>query len=147
MATPSTWLSLTDLGRIYGISAIHCGKALQKGGLRDQNGHPTPQALKVGAVQADNLHSLTKTTVWNSSICKTFFEKTGYQPISREHKIKQWVQLLEALEEGSPGIATTPDQMAEEIPNEFINEINSLLTKRGCHFQINTRSTMNRKIS
>ena len=141
MAPSSTWLSLTDLGRIYGISAIHCGRTLQQEGLRDSHGHPTPRAFKVGAAHAGSIHNHPKATVWNSTICKRFFEKTGYQPIHRSHKIDQWVQLLEALEEGSPGIAITPAQMAEDVPDEYIDEINNLLSKRGCTFHIASKES------
>ncbi len=139
MAPSSNWLSLTDLGRIYGISAIHCGKALQQGGFRDQHGYPTPRAVKVGAAHTSGQQNPPKSTVWNSTICKTFFEKTGYQPISRTQQIEQWVQLLAALEEGSPGIATTPAQMAEDLPSEYVGEVNNLLAKRGCLFRANTQ--------
>jgi hypothetical protein len=34
--TTSLWLSLTDLGRIFGISAVHCGRLLSDAGLRQQ---------------------------------------------------------------------------------------------------------------
>ncbi len=137
MAPSSNWLSLTDLGRIYGISAIHCGRTLQKEGLRDPNGYPTKRAVQVGAAHTSSLKHSQKTTVWNSKICKPFFEKTGYQPITRALQIEQWAQLLEALEEGSPGIAATPAQMAEELPNEYISEVNNLLARRGCIFRVN----------
>ena len=41
------WLSLTDLGRIYGISAVHCGRLLSEAGLRDANGQPSRHACAV----------------------------------------------------------------------------------------------------
>ena len=34
------WLTLTDLGRRYGISAVYCGKLLTDAGLRDSAGLP-----------------------------------------------------------------------------------------------------------
>ncbi len=145
MAPSSTWLNLTDLGRIYGMTAIHCGRTLQKEGLRDQRGYPTPRAVQVGAAHTSSLNHSQKSTVWNSKICKSFFEKTGYQPIGRALQIEQWVQLLEALEEGSPGIAATPDQMAEEIPYEYITEVNNLLAKRGCIFRVNPTNIVAQK--
>ena len=50
MAATTSWLSLTDLGRIYGISAIHCGKTLEHQGWRDRRGRPTQSALDANAV-------------------------------------------------------------------------------------------------
>ena len=49
MAAINPWLSLTDLGRIYGISAIHCGRILEQQGWRDRRGRPTPAALEIEA--------------------------------------------------------------------------------------------------
>ena len=49
MTNSQLWLSLTDLGRMYGISAIHCGRALNLNGLRDQKGKPTQEAIQAGA--------------------------------------------------------------------------------------------------
>ena len=135
MALSSNWLSLTDLGRIYGISDIQCGRALQQQGWRDHQGRPTPHALKSGAAHAVNPNTPPKTNVWNSEICKTYLEGKGYQPVSRSVQVEQWVALLEALEAGSPSIASTPEQMAEELPKELINEVNNQLAQRGCLFR------------
>ena len=135
MASYTNWLSLTDLGRIYGISAIHCGKTLQREGLRDHNGYPTPRALKVGAAYTNGQNNPPRATVWNSEICQSLFEKTGYQPINHSSQIEKWVDLLHALEEGSPAISATPAQMAEDLPEEFIGEVNKLLAERGCNFR------------
>ena len=38
MAALNPWLSLTDLSRIFGISAIHCGRILEQQGWRDRRG-------------------------------------------------------------------------------------------------------------
>ena len=107
MAPTATWLSLTDLGLIYGISANHCGRALQQQGWRDRHGRPTPGALQIGAAFPHGPLNPSRTALWNDSICRAFLEKTGYQPISRSLKIDQWAQLLAALEEGSPSINLT----------------------------------------
>ena len=63
--------------------------------------------------------------MWNAAICKKSLEETWYQEINRILEINLWVQLLEALEEGSPSINTTAKQMAEEIPMEIIGEVNT----------------------
>ncbi len=136
MAPSTTWLSLTDLGRIYGISAIHCGRALQQEGWRDREGRPTPDALKAGAAYTQHQHPATRSALWNPEVCKGLFEKSGYQPINRAIKIEQWTQLLEALTEGSPSINETAEHMSEELPEELIGDVNSELARRGCHFRV-----------
>ena len=45
--TTSLWLSLTDLGRIYGISAVHCGRLLSDAGVQLLV-FPSMPALAVG---------------------------------------------------------------------------------------------------
>ena len=35
------WLTLTELGRRYGVSAVHTGKLLVASGLRRSSGEPT----------------------------------------------------------------------------------------------------------
>jgi len=146
MAPSATWLSLTDLGRIYGISAIHCGRALQQQGWRDRHGRPTPGAIEAGAAFNHGAHHTPRAALWNAQICSALLEKTGYQQVSRSLQIEQWVQLLEAMEQGCPSINATAAQMAEELPNELIGDVNHELAQRGCPFRAagpssNTRPT------
>ncbi len=140
MAHSPTWLSLTDLGRIYGISAIHCGRALRKQGWRDQNGKPTPCALRAGAANNPGPHNHTNSSLWNTKVCGELLKKTGYEPISKAMQVEQWAQLLEALVEGSPSINTTAEQMAEELPMDLINEVNQELSQRGSLFRVQQSS-------
>ncbi len=135
IATP-TWTSLTDLGRIYGISAIHCGRALQHQGWRDRHGRPTGIAFEAGAAYQSGTHCKPRAALWNVEICSALLERNGYQPMSRSNQVAQWTQLLEALEEGSPSIDATPAQMAEDLPEELVDEVNVQLAKRGCDFRV-----------
>ncbi|KZR68822.1 hypothetical protein PMIT1313_02446 [Prochlorococcus marinus str. MIT 1313] len=136
MAPSPSWLSLTDLGRIYGISAINCGRALQLQGLRDRHGRPTPGALETGAAHKHGPQTPPRTALWNAKICKGLLEKSGYQPINRTLQVEQWAELLEALEEGSPSINATAEQMAEDLPEELVGDVNDQLALRGCHFRV-----------
>ena len=136
MAPSPTWLSLNDLGQIYGVSEVHCGRALQKQGWRDRNGHPTNGALTAGAACINDRHKPPKATLWNAEVCKDLMEKNGLEPINRDLKIMQWAQLLEALDEGSPSIDATAEQMAKDLPRDLVNEVNDQLSKRGCGFQV-----------
>ncbi len=140
MAPSQTWLSLTDLGRIYGISAINCGRALQQQGWRDRHGRPTPGALEAGAAHKHGPQTPPRTALWNASICRALLEKCGYQQISRTIQVDQWVQLIEALEEGSPSINATAEQMSEDLPEELVGDVNNQLAQRGCHFRVSQRT-------
>ncbi len=63
-------------------------------------------------------------------------EKTTLELTNRDRQIEQWAQLLEALEEGSPSVNATAEQMAEDLPKELIKEVNDQLAKRGCEFRV-----------
>ena len=132
MAALNPWLSLTDLGRIYGISAIHCGRILEQQGWRDRRGRPTPAALEADAASCAGTHGQGRTVFWSRAICSKLLESKGYAPMSRNVQIEQWTQLLEALQLGSPSISATPDQMAEEMPKELVADVTQPLAVGGC---------------
>jgi len=136
MAAINPWLSLTDLGRIYGISAIHCGRIMEQQGWRDRRGRPTPAALEIEAATNAGPHGQGRTVFWNRAVCAELLEGMGYAPMSRSLQIEQWTQLLEAMQTGSPSISATPDQMAEEMPNELVEEVNHQLAARGCSYRV-----------
>ena len=136
MATSSSWLSLSDLGRIYGVSAIHCGKTLQEKGWRDKNGRATSTAIEAGAVSSKAERNSKNNPLWNSVICTKVFEESGHKPVNRNLEINQWAKLLEALEIGSPSITITAEQMAEELPKDLIPEVNNQLALRGSTFRV-----------
>ena len=140
MAATTSWLSLTDLGRIYGISAIHCGKTLEHQGWRDRRGRPTQSALDANAAMQTGPHGQGRTVLWNRSVCSQLLEQKGYEPMSRSLQVEQWTQLLEALQLGSPSITATADQMAEEMPGELLEDVNHQLASRGCRYQVTPRS-------
>ena len=134
--TTSQWLTLSDLGRSFGLSARHCGHALDHEGWRDSNGHPTPEAIAAGAAQLHNNHHHRPSNRWNVDICSTVICPHGNHPINRSEQVAQWVTLLEAMEEGSASVSTSPEQMAEDLPLDLIEEVNLQLSDRGCRFQV-----------
>jgi hypothetical protein len=136
MAASASWLSLTDLGRIYGISAIHCGRTMEHLGWRDSRGRPTPIAVDMGAAMSSGPHSQGRGTLWNRDICGRELQARGYSPMSRSLQVQQWTQFLEAMEEGSPSIDATVEQMAEDIPGELAEDVNHQLAARGCRFRV-----------
>ena len=136
MGNSTTWISLNDLGRFYGISAIHCGKILNQRGWRDRRGQPSAEALKVQAARHLGPHGQTQSVVWNQELCGDLLEANGHQPVSLSRQIDQWSQLLEAMQSGSPSITATAAQMAEDMPNELVDGVNQQLAERGCSFRV-----------
>ncbi len=136
MGNSTTWISLNDLGRFYGISAIHCGKILNQRGWRDRRGQPSAEALKVQAARHLGPHGQTQSVVWNQELCGGLLEANGHQPVSLSRQIDQWSQLLEAMQSGSPSITATAAQMAEDMPNELVDGVNQQLAERGCSFRV-----------
>ena len=134
--TNSQWLTLSDLGRRFGLSATHCGRALDHEGWRDGNGHPTQTAISAGAAQRHNNHHHSPSNRWNAEICATVISSRCHPAINRSEQVAQWVTLLEAMEEGSASVSTSPGQMAEDLPTDLIEEVNLQLSHRGCRFQV-----------
>ena len=136
MGNSTTWISLNDLGRFHGISAIHCGKILNQQGWRDRRGQPTAEAFKSEAARHLGPHGQTQSVVWNQELCGDLLETKGHQPVSLSRQIDQWSQLLEAMQSGSPSITSTADQMAEDMPSELVDGVNQQLAERGCSFRV-----------
>lgn len=133
------WLSLTDLGRIYGISAVHCGRLLSEAGLREASGQPSRHALRSGcAIRGLQPHAHGPTQ-WHRQHCQAVFTRAGLEPIRRTTLVQQWAQLLSALTEGSASITTSADQMAEDLPTELVESVNAELRDIGCNFQVSGR--------
>ena len=140
MGNNTSWISLNDLGRLYGISLIHCGKLLNQHGWRDRRGQPTADAIKAQAAKQLGPHGHTQSVVWNQDICRGLLEAKGHQPVSLSRQIDQWSQLLEAMQSGSPSITSTADQMAEDMPSELVDGVNQQLAERGCSFRVHPHS-------
>ena len=134
------WLSLTDLGRIYGISAVHCGRLLSDAGLREGNGAPSTSALEQGLAYQHHPHSPSPSAVWNARGCALMLEGQGLRPMAESHLIHQWADLLTALVQGSPSISTSAEEMAGDLPQDLVTPVNLELRQRGCSFQVGSRS-------
>ena len=143
--TTSLWLSLTDLGRIYGISAVHCGRLLSDAGLRQQNGAPSSTALQQGL--AYQHHATCPNAVWNGEGCATLLQEQGLRPMAERNLIDQWADLLSALEQGSPSINTSAEEMASDLPANLVTQVNLELQQRGCSFQVGPQAQPKRRAS
>ena len=140
MAT-QPWLSLTELGQLFGISSTHCGRVLDRIGWRDRHGRPNKMAVQAGAAESLGSSLRAHTARWNAEVCTALLQQQGYRRITRAEHVKQWEALLEALSEGSSSISTTPEQMAEDLPADLVADVNLQLGKRGCHFRARTEFT------
>ncbi len=128
------WLSLTDLGRVYGISAVHTGKLLSGAGLRTPGGDPSEEALQGGLARRS--HSGHHQAVWHRRRCGRLLERQGEIPRERRELVGLWADLLSALQQGSPSVNASPEEMAGELPRELVTPVNRALRERGCSFQV-----------
>ena len=136
-AGPAPWLTLTGLGRIYGISAVHCGRLLSDAGLRDHDGQPSLRALDDKLAYQRHPHHGSRHALWQRQGCSAILEAGGLVPMQQSTLVEQWVALLSALDAGSPSISTTAAQMAEDLPRELVEPVNQQLRAIGCGFQVN----------
>ncbi len=138
------WLSLTDLGRLFGISAVSCGRLLIQAGLREPGGQPTDQALRLGLAQPGSGLHRARATVWQRSGCQRALEGQGLVLLSEGRAgdssertlVEQWAELLWELKQGSPSIITSAEQMAEDLPQELVGAVNRQLQDKGWDFQV-----------
>ena len=141
MATAPTnpWRSLTDLGRLHGISAVKFGRLLNRAGLRDASGQPSSQAITEKLAYGHHGDQPGRQTFWHQERCLRLLEQQGLLPRRPSSLVEQWAELLSALFAGSPSISTSAEQMAEDLPRELVGAVNSQLKARGCAFQVKAR--------
>jgi hypothetical protein len=137
-SAPEEWLSLTELGKAYGISAIHTGKVLTAAGLRLDSGEPSARALKAGlALAGSQLPSAHRQSPrWHRTGCGHHLESQGLVPQRQRNLVGLWADLLSALHLGCPSVQMSPEEMAEEMPGELVSPVNQELSRRGCSFRV-----------
>jgi len=129
------WLSLTELGRLYGISAVHTGRILCQAGLRQKGGSPTTGALEAGLAlcQHPGHHHQA---LWSRQGCASHLEAQGLEALQQRNLVGLWADLLSALQQGSPAISVSAEEMAGDMPRELVHPVNRALRDRGCSFQV-----------
>jgi len=136
-STPtSDWVSLTALGRLYGISAVQCGRLLCEAGLRQANGSATSLAVQQGLAHENQPSRPRHGPLWAPQACGPIFEARGLRPMATQTLVQQWVTLLSALAEGTPAISTTAAEMATELPSQLVAPVNEGLRAVGSAFQV-----------
>ncbi|MCT0219604.1 hypothetical protein KQ304_11465 [Synechococcus sp. CS-1329] len=131
------WISLTDLGRSLGISAVSCGRLLIQAGLRQLDGRPTERALQRGLARSGGQAlQRGRATLWQQAGCAAALGGNSPRPVQQPTLVEQWAELLWALKQGSPSIATSAEQMAEDLPHELVGAVNRQLQDKGWDFQV-----------
>ena len=138
-APEGAWLSLTDLGRVYGISAVQCGRLLQAAGLRQRNGAPSRQALRGGLAQQRHSSGNASGALWSRGGCGALLERQGLELAAERRLVRQWADLLEALQINASAVSTSPEDLASDLPGELVEPVNAALRQRGCTFQLTRR--------
>ncbi len=129
------WLSLTEIGRLYGISAVHTAKLLQAAGLLRPDGLPSPEALRLGLAQ--RRHSWPSgQTLWNRDGCAPQLEGQGLRPRHQRALVDLWVDLISDLQEGAPAVVMSAEDAVAELPADLVAPVNRRLRERGCGFQV-----------
>jgi len=141
MSTPQSWVTLTDLGRRYGLSAVSCGRVLSEAGLRDADGLPNERAIREGMAFRRPEANANRSSLWHAERCASLFNGLGVRPLDDTRLVQQWAELLAALAEGSEAISTTPDQMAEDLPGHLVPAVNDRLQLLGVTYRLITSST------
>jgi len=134
-SSPIEWLSLTELGRVYGISAIHTGRMLVASGLRSAEGSPSPNALEQGLARCQHPGDHHQ-ALWNRQGCSPHLERQGLVPLQQPTLVGLWADLLAAIQQGSPSISVSAEEMADDMPQELVRPVNRELRQRGCSFQV-----------
>jgi len=137
------WRSLTDLGRLYGMSAVQFGRLLDRAGLREASGQPSRLAIAENLAYGRHRDQPARQTFWHQERCLQRLEQQGLLPRRPSSLVEQWAELLSALFAGSPSISTSAEQMAEDLPKELVGPVNVQLQARGCAFQVKARRGVN----
>ena len=133
-STPE-WLTLTEIGRLYGLSSVTTGKLLQGAGLRQLDGRPSPEALRLGL--AHRRHSCpSRQTLWSREGCAPHFERQGLRPQRQRQLVDLWADLLSDLQQGSAAVVMSAEDMARDVPADLVAPVNRRLRERGCSFQV-----------
>ena len=130
----STWVTLHDLGRRFGISSIHAD-ALSSRKMARPAWPFDPAALSAGAVEQRTPHS-HGSFLWNADVCAVALERRGYQPPPRSEHVGQWVDYWKrwtmALRPSPPPLIRWPRSCRRSWSRT--STVNS--SNRGCRYQV-----------
>ena len=123
------WISQTNLGKQFGLSAIEVGKILIEHQLKDpKNGWATQHAIDNGYAKSTPLKNGTPFFMWHLKKTKSLLIKK-HSPLS---KVDYWVNEAKKIfgeseclmKEGRDKLARiTADLAYEEVPRELLDEV------------------------
>ena len=71
-------------------------------------------------------------------------EPAHQEPVTGQEQrtlVGLWADLLSALQQGSPSISVSAEEMAVDVPGDLITPVNRALRERGCSFRIKRLSS------
>ena len=80
------WSSMTDIGRIFGLSAAEVGRLLKTMGLRDSTGQPTPDARARNLVTSRPVTSGYTLCVWHRAKVSNLIQDQGHVRLFQTEK-------------------------------------------------------------
>lgn len=142
-----TWLSLTDLGRLHGISAVQCGRLLEVAGVRERDGAPSRHALRAGLARRPAGRRRPGGEMWHRRGCGAVLEDQGLPTAAERRLVDLWADLLEALQANREAVLADAEELASELPGELVEPVNAALRQRGCGFQLQPTAQASRSAS
>ena len=137
------WLTLTELGRRFGMSAVQCGHHLSQAGLRDEEGLPLSKAVDQGYAYKRAEQNANRSVLWNYDRCGGILREHGVRSVEEQRLVEQWANFLEALHVGSSAILVTPQEMADsDMPHHLRPWVNRCLAARGSQLRIARRKNL-----
>ena len=82
MESQVNWLTLTDLGRRFGLSAVSCGRMLSTAGMRDDDGMPSDVALDGGYAYRRPDQNANRSVLWHEERCTELLQR-----VFRNHQV------------------------------------------------------------
>lgn len=131
------WASQTDLGKLYGMSAVALGKELESLGLRDVvSKAPTQIARDGGWCVSTPLKNEKVHWMWNRAKLLETFDSKGILQLGEYHKIANelMAQLKKAqkhIDEGSKLGYLMQEAAYAEVPKSLRDEVDAILKSNG----------------
>jgi hypothetical protein len=130
-----TWANQTNLGKLYGLSAVAMGKRLKELGLRGEDGNPTERALSEGYCKSTPLRDGTPFFMWNRQRVGESMQSKGHQRLdTQEVKAREladeWVRVDTQIQEAVYGLE-------EELLFEQAHDIEKEAKRRGLTDRVN----------
>ena len=123
------WANQTDIGKLFGLSAIKVGNKLTEHGLKDPDTKKaTEKALKEGFVKETPLKDGTYFCMWNKQKIKSLL-LSDIKPISNEQiwineALKRCKEIKRMDDEGEDKLSSLMwESLYDDIPKEYRTKV------------------------